>query len=188
MSYQFLINIFLSTLGLISLATSCEKNENNLTNDTPSTNTTNENILLENDNLIFTTEKTTELIELDEKQLSEEILMHINIHRNRIGKKELLTNNTAKMHAIYHSNEQAMSNHMSHDNSANRLSAIFFTENASSFGENVGFGYFDTKRLVQAWLDSKEHRDNIEGDFTHTGIGTVANDKGVLYFTQIFFK
>lgn len=185
---RFQKSFFLSTLGVMSLASSCEKNETKLINDKQDTNTTNENILLKNDNFIFSKEKTIELIDLDEKKLSDEILKHINLHRNSIGKIELLTNETAKMHAIYHSNEQAKNNHMSHNNSANRLAAIFFTENASTFGENVGFGYFDTKRLVQAWLNSKEHKANIEGDFTHTGIGTVANDKGVLYFTQIFFK
>ena len=41
---------------------------------------------------------------------------------------------------------------------------------------------------MTAWLNSPGHRKNIEGDFTHIGIGVVKNDAGVYYFTQIFLK
>ena len=38
---------------------------------------------------------------------------------------------------------------------------------------------------VEMWLESEGHRDNIEGPYTLSGIGSYERD-GAIYFTQIF--
>ena len=42
--------------------------------------------------------------------------------------------------------------------------------------------------VVEGWIASAGHRQNIEGDFTLTGIGAAAGRDGTRYFTQIFVK
>jgi uncharacterized protein YkwD len=41
---------------------------------------------------------------------------------------------------------------------------------------------------VALWLSSPPHLHNIRGDFNYSGLGVWRNEKGVIYFTQIFVK
>ncbi|WP_234982607.1 CAP domain-containing protein [Ornithinibacillus halophilus] len=51
-------------------------------------------------------------------------------------------------------------------------------------GENIAYGYPTAKRLVQGWMDSPPHRENILNEnFTHIGVGHVPNGH---YATQMF--
>lgn len=183
--------ITLAILIVFTTTTSCTKDEplENITTEgikpleeSPDNSSTvnNFNTLSKNEILL--------LLDRDEKDLSIEILKHINNYRNSHGLKSLINNRTAKCQALSHSKHQGNNYQMSHTGSSSRAAVIFKLENASFYGENVAFGYSSTKKLVQAWINSESHRKNIEGDFTYSGIGTIANDKGVLYFTQIFFK
>jgi uncharacterized protein YkwD len=58
------------------------------------------------------------------------------------------------------------------------------------FGENIAWG--DNSPLpdvMQGWMDSKLHRENIlNPSFTEVGIGVAVNDKGEAYYTQVFAK
>jgi uncharacterized protein YkwD len=43
--------------------------------------------------------------------------------------------------------------------------------------------------IVKGWMESKSHRENLLGDkVTETGLGIVKNDKGEVYYTQIFAR
>lgn len=55
--------------------------------------------------------------------------------------------------------------------------------------ENVTYnqGFSDpVTQAVDGWLKSTGHRQNIEGNFTLTGIGLAKNSSNEYYFTQIF--
>lgn len=53
-------------------------------------------------------------------------------------------------------------------------------------GENVGMGG-SVDSIHQAFMDSTSHRDNIlSRTFTEIGIGTVTDDRGVIWVTQVF--
>jgi uncharacterized protein YkwD len=57
--------------------------------------------------------------------------------------------------------------------------------------ENVALnlGYEDPARVaVESWKDSPEHRKNLLGDFSLTGIGVAQGEDGAYFFTQIFIK
>lgn len=41
-------------------------------------------------------------------------------------------------------------------------------------------------RVVQGWIRSAGHRQNLEGDFQRAGVGIARAPTGVYYFTQIF--
>jgi len=54
--------------------------------------------------------------------------------------------------------------------------------------ENVAYYKLDPKRLVDAWVASRGHRRNIEGNYNLTGIGIAHGKKGWAYYTQIFLR
>jgi uncharacterized protein YkwD len=59
---------------------------------------------------------------------------------------------------------------------------------ATQVGENVAYGNLSAKAVVDGWIQSPEHRKNMEGNFKYTGIGVTRNMQNQLYFTQIFAK
>ena len=181
----------LTVVLLLFIVVSCTKNEildNDTSKGVKSATETFNNSPSDNNSSILSKNEVALLFDEDEIDLSSEVLVHINNYRNKLGLKSLIDNKTAKIQALSHSKYQSKNNQISHTDSSIRAAAIFKIENASFYGENVAFGYSNIEKLVQAWINSESHRINIEGDFTYSGIGTIANDKGVLYFTQIFFK
>jgi uncharacterized protein YkwD len=53
--------------------------------------------------------------------------------------------------------------------------------------ENVALGYPTAAAVVEGWMESKGHRENIlERDVVETGIGVVRSSAGGLYFCQVF--
>src|SRR5262245_60393551 len=57
-------------------------------------------------------------------------------------------------------------------------------------GENIAAGEeFPPKEVVKVWMGSKGHRENIlNSTYTEIGIGIARNDKGEVYYTQVFGK
>lgn len=120
--------------------------------------------------------------------IAEEILQLVNVHRVSIGKEPLEMNALATDLAEEHTLYMIVQNDISHDDFDERSNRLFAEENASRTGENVAYGQRSAQAVMEAWLNSSGHRKNIEGDFTHIGIGVIKNDAGVYYFTQIFLK
>lgn len=63
--------------------------------------------------------------------------------------------------------------------------------NYSYVGENIAVGQQSVKEVVDGWMDSKGHRENILNyNFTHLGyakaVGTFKGDSGFVYWTQNF--
>lgn len=61
-------------------------------------------------------------------------------------------------------------------------------EGVTQVGENVAFGNLSAKAVVNGWIKSPGHRQNMEGNYKYTGIGVTRNMQNQLYFTQIFAK
>lgn len=82
---------------------------------------------------------------------------------------------------------------ISHDNFSDRANAMFAL-GYNSAGENVaaeqGFAVNDvTDFFVDSWNDSAGHRENIVGNYTHTGISVYVNvSDGRVYATQLFAR
>jgi uncharacterized protein YkwD len=55
-------------------------------------------------------------------------------------------------------------------------------------GENVAYGNISLQKIVEDWIKSPHHRDNMEGPFNLTGVGIYRDKKGILYYTQIFLN
>lgn len=128
-------------------------------------------------------------IEKEERlTVADEILQIVNDHRLSIGENTLETNTLATNLANEHTEYMIAQNDISHDDFNQRSDRLIDEENASRTGENVAYGQRSASAVMEAWLNSSGHRKNIEGDFTHIGIGVIKNDAGVYYFTQIFLK
>ncbi|WOD45146.1 CAP domain-containing protein [Hwangdonia lutea] len=120
--------------------------------------------------------------------IKENIFQLVNAHRAVIGKEPLATNYLASQLAEEHTRYMITQNDISHDNFDDRADRLFDEENAKSVGENVAAKQRSAKDVMEAWLNSTGHRENIEGDFTHIGISAVKNDVGQYYYTQLFLK
>ncbi len=54
-------------------------------------------------------------------------------------------------------------------------------------GENIAMGQTTPESVMQAWMDSQGHRDNImTPEFTRIGVGYSMNARGTPYWVQLF--
>ncbi|NER17275.1 CAP domain-containing protein [Spongiivirga citrea] len=97
---------------------------------------------------------------------------------------DLEVSEIAKEHSVQMLSERSAT-HKSFD--ARHLKVEDMTD-AQVTGENVAKGYKTADGVIHAWINSKEHHDNMINDYTHTGIGVVKGDDGEAYYTQIFYK
>ncbi len=121
--------------------------------------------------------------------LEEEILDLVNDHRLGIGKITLEFNDACNREALKHSQNMADGKvDFGHDGFDTRYNILKEEISIVGMGENVAWGQTSASQVMTAWLESSTHRENIEGDYTHLGIGIFPNKDSVLYFTQIFVK
>lgn len=123
-------------------------------------------------------------------EYEKEIFDLVNKHRSARGKNTLKWHDHAITESQDHSQDMAAFRvPFGHLGSSNRYARIKAKDPdpISRTGENVARNSNAT-RAFQAWLMSYGHRKNIEGDYTHTGIGAVKSSNGSWYFTQIFIK
>ena len=76
----------------------------------------------------------------------------------------------------------------SHDrpNGASCFSVITFESKES--GENIAKGQTDASTVMNSWMNSKGHRDNIlNPNFTHIGVGYLLQNN-TAYWVQLFAK
>ena len=67
------------------------------------------------------------------------------------------------------------------DNIINNLPAV-------AVAENVAFGQTTAQQVVQAWINSPGHRQNIEGDYDCTGLSVQYDADNRPYYTSMFAK
>lgn len=125
----------------------------------------------------------------NDSQFAQEVLVLINEHRVSIG-LDLLTlgSEFSCAYAVEHTNYMIGLSEINHDNFHTR-SAALQSEGAQQVGENVAYGYSSAENVVNAWLNSTSHRDNIEGNYTYSSFGIIkSDDNNTYYFTQLFYK
>jgi uncharacterized protein YkwD len=91
--------------------------------------------------------------------------------------------------AQLHSADQAAHNRMSHDGS-DGSSPWQRAERAgydNAIGENVAAGYGSAAAVMDGWMNSPGHRNNIMNcDAEAIGVGVASSSGGTLYWTQMF--
>ncbi len=117
-----------------------------------------------------------------------EILDEINLYRETIGLEALKPMAKLSIESEGHNEYMIEEGVVSHDNFSLRASKLMNGAGAKAVAENVGYGYRTSTAVVNAWLKSKGHRENIEGKYTHFGISVRQDENGKNYFTNIFIK
>ena len=117
-----------------------------------------------------------------------EIMKLINQHRINMGLSELKILDVIKSQTDKHNDYMIIKREISHDNSDDRFEYLQTNANAVGFAENIASGYTSAKAVVDGWIDSKGHRKNIEGNYTHFNLTAKQNQNGYWYYTNIFIK
>lgn len=121
-------------------------------------------------------------------QMASEILFYVNEYRGTLGLEPIIMDRTyASAYAVEHTKYMIQQNRISHDGFTDRAEGLN-NQGAQAVAENVGFGYSSAKDLVSAWINSPSHRDTLEGNYTHSGIGALQDGSGVYYVTQLFYR
>ncbi|WP_304141397.1 CAP domain-containing protein [Mesoflavibacter zeaxanthinifaciens] len=122
------------------------------------------------------------------KQIEIEIMELINAHRINQGLNPLQDHSTVKAVAYTHTDYMVEVDNVSHDNFFQRKQSLQVNANANIVSENVAYGFSSAESVVNAWLNSPSHRENIEGNYTDFDISAEKNNEGKWYFTNIFIK
>ncbi|MDN3492088.1 CAP domain-containing protein [Winogradskyella bathintestinalis] len=122
------------------------------------------------------------------KQIEIEIMELINDYRINEGLNPLQNHSTVKAVAYTHTDYMIEVNNVSHDNFYLRQQSLQANASANVVSENVAYGFNSASSVVNAWLNSPGHKENIEGDFTDFEVSAEKNAAGKWYFTNMFIK
>lgn len=121
-------------------------------------------------------------------KMSDSIILLVNQYRATLGKPKLVYHKALEAQALVHSKNMANNKvpfgHQGFEQRADKLYKQ--VANARTMGENVAYGPVTAKRVVDNWINSPKHRENIEGDFKYIGVGIAKAANGTLYYTQLF--
>jgi uncharacterized protein YkwD len=129
-----------------------------------------------------------------EYELEHRVLLEVNRHRIAKGLQELTSDERIAEIARNHSVEMADGIVKTGHQGAGRRFESVSQKGLSwvSAAENIAFLVKCRDPVTEAiaeWIkSSKGYRQNMEGDFSLTGIGVVKDRNGAYYFTQIFIK
>ena len=126
----------------------------------------------------------------DRADLAAQVVTLVNAHRAQLGLVPLVVSPTLTAAAEWKARNMAAYDYLDHDDPApdartagERVLACGYP--ATEWGENIGTGYATAQAVVDAWLASPEHRENIERpEFRATGVG--AAGAPAMYWAQSF--
>ncbi len=122
--------------------------------------------------------------------MQKEILYHINKYRITHGMSMLKMNNLITQEATAHSRDMAQHKmpfgHLKYEQRMGRLFKAI--EHSNGGAENVAYNYKTAEIVVQEWIKSPGHRQNIRGSYNLTGIGIARDERGRMYYTQMFVR
>ncbi|MGI9547541.1 MAG: CAP domain-containing protein [Flavobacteriaceae bacterium] len=136
--------------------------------------------------------ESTELTEFpsadNDKALENELLGIINAHRSSLGYSPLQFSSVAYQYANNHTDYMISQGGLSHDNFNARASSISSEADAEMVAENVAKDYANAAAAFEGWLESADHRQTMEGDFTHTALSVKKDVQGTYFYTQLFYR
>ena len=118
-----------------------------------------------------------------------EILNLVNKYRETKNLSTLTVLNIISKEAASHTKFMITNGEVSHANFNLRAQNLINNAGAKFVSENVAYGYNSAQSVVNGWINSPEHKKNIENpETTHFGISTDSDSSGRNYFTHIFIK
>lgn len=122
--------------------------------------------------------------------LTEDILKHTNKFRKSKGLSALVIRNDLNAIAAKHSEDMDKGRKgFGHDGFKQReVQVKKIIKPYSGMAENVAYGARNGKEAVDVWKNSSAHKKNMLGNYKYIGIGTARNQRGIIYYTEIFVK
>jgi uncharacterized protein YkwD len=122
--------------------------------------------------------------------VAKEILIQINQYRLQHGLSKLVMNPLITQEARRHSQDMAMHKQpFGHTGFPTRMAHLRQSiPGALNGAENVAYNYKTAKIVVDGWIHSAGHRQNILGHYSMTGIGIARDSAGKPYYTQLFLR
>jgi len=122
------------------------------------------------------------------KVIEIEIMELINAYRVEQGLNVLQSHDIVKSQAYTHTDHMIETSNLSHENFFARKSYLMNAIGAEVVTENVAYGFTNAEAVVNAWIRSEGHKENMEGNYTNFDVSAEQNEKGKWYFTNIFVK
>jgi uncharacterized YkwD family protein/spore coat assembly protein SafA len=147
---------------------------------------------IKNPSLIYPGQKITVPNIDDIKALENEVIKLVNSERAKNGLPALKANWQVSRVARYKSQDMIDKNYFSHTSptygSPFRMLETFGVS-FSAAGENIAMGQRTPSEVMNAWMGSTGHRNNIlSPSFTEIGVGLAKSANGRYYWTQMFIK
>lgn len=120
--------------------------------------------------------------------LEQEILEIVNFHRADLGVNTLVFSPIAYEYANMHTDYMINKGSLSHDNFSSRAANIASKVEVEMVAENVAKDYSTAQEAFVGWYESTNHKNTMEGDFTHTAVSVKEDENGNFYYTQLFYK
>ena len=125
--------------------------------------------------------------------LAKQILVLVNQHRANLGLPKLSSTPALRNAAVWKALHMARYQYLSHGDPAPplgrsvgaRLAACGYR--GAGLGENIASGNASAPDMMNAWLGSPGHRQNIEDPrYRSLGVGVASSSAGTLYWVQDF--
>lgn len=117
-----------------------------------------------------------------------ELFEAINSYRIENGLPGLLLEKRISAQAKKHNEHMISKKEICHHFFGARYKALSKSTGAKAASENVAFGYNSAGAVVKAWVNSKGHRKNMEGNFPFIGISAMQDGNDRFYYTAIFVR
>lgn len=137
------------------------------------------------------TGRTQDSLEVDTFSINQDYLLMVNDHRISKGLRPLnyhfIIEEIAKSHSKGMALHTRTFGHMGFSircrRLKNRLARIH------KCGELVAMGQKNIKAVFKSWISEPKHLEEIEQvQYTHTGLGIAKDERGVMYWTQMFVE
>jgi len=147
---------------------------------------------LKNPALIYPGQKLTIPSIDDVKSLESEVIRLVNVERSKRGLQTLSANWQLSRVARYKSQDMIDKGYFSHTSptygSPFKMMEAFGIR-YSAAGENIAMGQRSPQEVMNAWMNSPGHRNNIlSTSFYQIGVGLAKDRNGRMYWTQMFIK
>jgi len=124
-----------------------------------------------------------------DEAFAEKVLSLVNAEREKKNINPLKSLDVLCKAADIRASEASVS--FSHMRPDGRSCSTVFSDNGLSYiyaGENLAYGYNNPEELVNAWMNSEYHRENIlSRNFIYAKLGCVKDTNGVVYCSLLFY-
>ena len=131
-----------------------------------------------------TTTNTTTPPASDSLDRAEQVTALVNAERAKAGLPALTLNRELSANATVRARE--IINSFSHTRPNGNSFSSAITLSYRTAGENIAYGYSSAESVMNGWMNSAGHKANIlKSSYTQIGVGVVEN-RGTLYWVQLF--